>query len=238
MSEYVDFGIQSHDCELLNLPQELLVQIASGVGYSQRELQGHLEYFKHFNGLQEQIAFNIQNIKDKYQGYGKEAEAAESAFISGALMTFELVRRATAQNKLTIPDPPYYAELPIDGDPQAQMPDEIWVIDLCDREEFLPKQFPNFFEACLIMAGNITQEDPQEIRKMLYSSAIPSAVTRKPFYILSFFSGAAEIINHLERHAWVEKMRASFTPDELKLFNGTSQLMQLREKQPPPTNHG
>jgi len=235
MSESVEHTVQTHDCELLNLPQELLVQIAPGVGYSQQELQSHIEYFKHFNGLQEQVAFNIQNIKDKYKGYGKEAEAAEAAFISGTLMTFELIRRATIQAKLTIPDPPYYTELPIDSDPQAQTHDDIWVIDLSDREEFLPKQFPNYFEACLVMAGNITQEDPQEVRRMLYSSGISTGISRKSFYLANYFSGAAEVINHLERYAWVEKMRSSagFTGEELRTIDATISNILLDQSFPP-----
>ena len=82
MSESVEHAVQIHDCELLNLPQDLLVQLASGIGCSDVDLRGYLDYFKHFTGLQEQTAFNIQNIKQKYKGYGKEGEAAEAAYIS------------------------------------------------------------------------------------------------------------------------------------------------------------
>ncbi len=123
MSESVEHAVQIHDCELLNLPQDLLVQLASGIGCSDVDLRGYLDYFKHFTGLQEQTAFNIQNIKQKYKGYGKEGEAAEAAYISGVLMTFELVRRAVIQTKLSIPDPPFYSELPIDNDPHYELPD-------------------------------------------------------------------------------------------------------------------
>ncbi len=85
------------------------------------------------------------------------------------------------------------------------------------------------------MAGNVTKEEPQELRRMLYSPDTPSGMTRKSFYLVNYLSGAAELLNHLERHAWVEKMRASFTPDELKGFDKINSLMMLQENFPPPT---
>lgn len=218
MSESVEFDLGRYNSDLLNVPKDLLLQIAPHVGGSQQNLHDYRNRFKLFNGLQQRIAFGVGEIKGKYKGYGKEGEAAQTSFVSGALMTFELLRRVALKTKQRIPDPPFYSDLPVDIDPHTSMPDEPWVIDYCDREDLLPKRYPAFFEASLVMLGNTTDNDHQGLRKMLYMHAAPDSLTRQAFYMCNYLSGVMEVLVHLERHAWIEKTKSLFTDEELKVI--------------------
>ena len=218
MSESIESTSSKHQCELLNVSQDLLLQLAAQVGGGQDDLGEYFSGFKHFEGLQEQVAFYIQNIRKNYKGYGKEADAAVTAFASGALMTFELIRRVASETGQKVPDPPFYPDLPIDDDPSSTMPHEPWIIDYCEREEFLPKNYPAFFDASLVMLGRVTEEEPSELKKLLYMHAAPNALTRKAFHMTNFLSGVAEVLVHFERQAWIENFRTAFTQKEIRLF--------------------
>ena len=199
-----------HVCGLLNLPDDEVVALATRVGTSDKEIELYKQGLAGYPGLVHHILYSVGELKKQLPGGRNEQEKAVGAFAEGAYMTFGLVDNLSHSTRKKLPNPRPYLETPIDTDipPLPPAHAHALVIDRSRRGIQLPISYPNFFNAVLIMMANRTQEDPQELRALLFINT--PLLTTEAFYTANFLGGAAEIILPLEREAQVEQLEKEY----------------------------